>query len=136
MAYKRDNNELLFFLLKQLVNDQISFNRNRYGGEEQDVIEVPEDEFAEKVCIMFNTILLMGITVFFFRHVRSIFTTCLHFMKANFLKTTSLFTTISEKLLYKHFLSHEAFLLTSNYGNLTKLINSRMKYVRGINRRI
>lgn len=53
LAYKRDNNELLFFLLKQLVNDQISFNRNRYGGEEQDVIEVPEDEFAEKVCNMF-----------------------------------------------------------------------------------
>ena len=49
MAYKRDNNELLYFLLKQLVNDQISYNRNRYGGEEQDVIEIPEDEFAEKV---------------------------------------------------------------------------------------
>lgn len=40
---------MLFFLLKQLVNDQISYNRNRYGGEEQDVIEIPEDEFAEKV---------------------------------------------------------------------------------------
>lgn len=50
LAYKRDNNELLYFLLKQLVNDQISYNRNRYGGEEQDVIEIPEDEFAEKVC--------------------------------------------------------------------------------------
>lgn len=49
LAYKRDNNELLYFLLKQLVNDQISYNRNRYGGEEQDVIEIPEDEFAEKV---------------------------------------------------------------------------------------
>ena len=49
LAYKRDNNELLYFLLKQLVNDQVSYNRNRYGGEEQDIIEIPEDEFAEKV---------------------------------------------------------------------------------------
>ena len=51
LAYKRDNNELLYFLLKQLVNDQISYNRNRYGGEDQDVIEIPEDEFAERVSI-------------------------------------------------------------------------------------
>jgi len=51
LAYKRDNNELLYFLLKQLVNDQISYNRNRYGGEEQDIIEIPEDKFIEKVFI-------------------------------------------------------------------------------------
>ena len=119
MAYKRDNNELLYFLLKQLVNDQISYNRNRYGGEEQDVIEIPEDEFAEKVCKTFYSFSVL--IVLFFRHVRSIFTTCHHFMKANFSKTTSLYTTISEKLLYKPFLSHEAFYLTSNYGNLTKI---------------
>ena len=107
MAYKRDNNELLYFLLKQLVNDQISYNRNRYGGEEQDVIEIPEDEFAEKVWKTFYSFSVL--IVLFFRHVRSIFTTCHHFMKANFSKATSLYTTISEKLLYKPFLSHEAF---------------------------
>lgn len=61
LAYKRDNNELLYFLLKQLVNDQISYNRNRYGGEEQDVIEIPEDEFAEKVSTGFyhRTVLML-----------------------------------------------------------------------------
>ena len=49
LAYKRDNNELLLFILRQLAGDHLNFNRNRYGGE-VDIIEVPEDEFAEKVC--------------------------------------------------------------------------------------
>ena len=48
LAYKRDNNELLLFILKQLASDHLSFNRNRYGGE-LEIIEVPEDEFVEKV---------------------------------------------------------------------------------------
>ena len=50
LAYKRDNNELLLFILKQLSRDQMTYNRNRYGmGEEQEVIEVTEEEFVEKV---------------------------------------------------------------------------------------
>ena len=48
LAYKRDNNELLLFILKQLASDQMTFNRNRYGGD-QDIIEVPEEEFVDKV---------------------------------------------------------------------------------------
>ncbi len=48
LAYKRDNNELLLFVLRQLASDQLTFNRNRYGGE-MDIIEVPEEEFVEKV---------------------------------------------------------------------------------------
>ena len=49
LAYKRDNNELLLFILKQLASDQMAYNRNRYG-EEQKILEVSEDEFVEKVC--------------------------------------------------------------------------------------
>lgn len=48
LAYKRDNNELLLFILRQLAGDHLNFNRNRYG-EEVEIIEVPEDEFIEKV---------------------------------------------------------------------------------------
>jgi len=47
LSYKRDNNELLLFILKQLSSDHLTFNRNRYGGD-FDIVEVPEDEFVEK----------------------------------------------------------------------------------------
>lgn len=39
---------MLLFVLRQLASDQLTFNRNRYGGE-TDIIEVPEEEFVEKV---------------------------------------------------------------------------------------
>ena len=48
LSYKRDNNELLLFILKQLASDHLTFNRNRYGGD-FDIVEVPEGEFVEKV---------------------------------------------------------------------------------------
>ena len=48
MAFKRDNNELLLFMLKQLAQDQMAFQRNRYGTE-QDVIEISEKDLADKV---------------------------------------------------------------------------------------
>merc|ERR1719412_1816269 len=41
LAFKRDNNELLLFLLKQLVGEHISFYRNRFGGE-QEIVEIEE----------------------------------------------------------------------------------------------
>jgi len=47
LAFKRDNNELLLFLLKQLVGEHISFYRNRFGGE-QEIVEIEEKEFADK----------------------------------------------------------------------------------------
>ena len=50
LAYKKDNNELLLFILKQLAGDHLTFNRNRYGGD-LDVVEVPEQEFVEKVSV-------------------------------------------------------------------------------------
>ena len=48
LAYKRDNNELLLFILRQLASDHLTFNRNRYGGD-LEIVEVPEDEFVKKV---------------------------------------------------------------------------------------
>ncbi len=48
LAYKRDNNELLLFILRQLSSDHLTFNRNRYGGDFE-LVEVPEEEFIEKV---------------------------------------------------------------------------------------
>ncbi|XP_064483427.1 DNA replication licensing factor mcm2-like [Ornithodoros turicata] len=47
LAYKKDNNELLLFVLKQLVQEQLNFVRNRYGSE-PDVIEIQEKDLQEK----------------------------------------------------------------------------------------
>jgi len=47
LSFKRDNNELLLFVLKQLAQDQCSFQRNRYGVE-QDIIEVAEKDLSDK----------------------------------------------------------------------------------------
>ncbi|CAG0884040.1 unnamed protein product [Cyprideis torosa] len=47
LSYRRDNNELLFFLLKQLVQEQATYLRNRYGTE-QETISIPEKDFADK----------------------------------------------------------------------------------------
>ena len=49
LAYRKDNNELLYFILRQLVGEQRTFNRNRFG-DGIDVVEIAEDEFVEKVC--------------------------------------------------------------------------------------
>ncbi|KAJ8371504.1 hypothetical protein AAFF_G00307830 [Aldrovandia affinis] len=47
LAFKRDNNELLLFILKQLVSEQVAYQRNRYGAQ-QDTIEIPEKDLTEK----------------------------------------------------------------------------------------
>ncbi|EEC03693.1 MCM2 protein, putative, partial [Ixodes scapularis] len=47
LSYKRDNNELLLFVLKQLVQEQINFTRSRYGTEPE-VVEVSERDLQEK----------------------------------------------------------------------------------------
>lgn len=62
LAYKRENNELLLFLLRQLASDQLTYNRNRYGGEVE-LIEIPEDEFVDKVgvavVVLFSFVVLV-----------------------------------------------------------------------------
>lgn len=57
LAYKRDNNELLLFILRQLASDHLTFNRNRYGGDFE-LVEVPEEEFIEKVSMLAYNIIV------------------------------------------------------------------------------
>ncbi|ESO07377.1 hypothetical protein HELRODRAFT_191161 [Helobdella robusta] len=47
LTYKRDNNDLLLFILKQLVADQMTFQKNRYGND-LDTVEVSEKDLADK----------------------------------------------------------------------------------------
>ncbi|KAM6946629.1 DNA replication licensing factor MCM2 isoform 2-T2 [Lycodopsis pacificus] len=47
LAFRRDNNELLLFILKQLVSEQVSYQRNRYGVQ-NDTIEVVEKDLQDK----------------------------------------------------------------------------------------
>merc|ERR1712203_225681 len=47
LAYKRDNNELLLFILRGLANETATYMRNTYGTD-QEVIEVPEKDLMEK----------------------------------------------------------------------------------------
>eukprot|EP00058_Branchiostoma_floridae_P021237 XP_002606727.1 hypothetical protein BRAFLDRAFT_281666 [Branchiostoma floridae] len=47
LAFRRDNNELLFFILRQLVQEQLSFHRNRFGTE-QDFVEISEKDLQDK----------------------------------------------------------------------------------------
>ncbi|XP_064633421.1 DNA replication licensing factor mcm2-like [Lineus longissimus] len=47
LSFRRDNNELLLFILKQLAQDQMSFQRNKYGVD-QDQIEISEKDFVDK----------------------------------------------------------------------------------------
>merc|ERR1712150_301981 len=47
LAFKKDNNELLLFVLKQLVRDQILFYKNRFRSEPES-IEIQEDELLER----------------------------------------------------------------------------------------
>ncbi|ESO84409.1 hypothetical protein LOTGIDRAFT_168864 [Lottia gigantea] len=47
LAFRKDNNELLLFILKQLAQDQMMFQKNRFGLE-QDTIEISEKDLADK----------------------------------------------------------------------------------------
>lgn len=48
LAFRRDNNELLLFILKQLVAEQTAYQRSRYGLQ-NDMVEIPEKDFKDKV---------------------------------------------------------------------------------------
>ncbi|TMS19425.1 DNA replication licensing factor mcm2 [Larimichthys crocea] len=47
LAFRRDNNELLLFILKQLVAEQVAYQRNRYGVQ-NDTIEIAEKDLHDK----------------------------------------------------------------------------------------
>merc|ERR1712131_383028 len=48
LSYKKDNAELLMFLLKQLVKEQTFYLRNRFGEVQDDKIEISEKDLLEK----------------------------------------------------------------------------------------
>ena len=48
LAYKRDNNELIFFLLRQLVHEQTVYLRNRFDTE-PDTVEILESDLVDRV---------------------------------------------------------------------------------------
>jgi len=47
LSYKRDNNELLLFVLRGLATETATYMRNRYGTE-QEVVEINEKDLVEK----------------------------------------------------------------------------------------
>ena len=49
LNYKKDNNELLLYILRQLIADQTRFQRNRYGDSTEEHVQIKEKELMEKV---------------------------------------------------------------------------------------
>ena len=47
LGFKRDNNELLLFILKQLAQETATYMRNRYNTE-QEVIELTENDLLDR----------------------------------------------------------------------------------------
>ena len=62
LAYRRDNNELLLFVLKQLAKEQITYFRSRYRSE-PDVIEIQEDEFIDRVRLLYFLFYLVLLSI-------------------------------------------------------------------------
>lgn len=50
LTYRRDHNELLLFLLKQLVNDQLAYLKHKSSRNvDLSSVTIPEDEFVDRV---------------------------------------------------------------------------------------
>ena len=48
LAYKRDNNELLLFLLKGLAHEQLMYQKSRYQTDAE-IVELSDKDLADKV---------------------------------------------------------------------------------------
>ncbi|KAG5448954.1 MCM DNA helicase complex subunit [Clonorchis sinensis] len=48
LSFRRDNQELLLFLLKQLVHDRIAFQRVRHAGDQEWRVEIPERDLIDR----------------------------------------------------------------------------------------
>ena len=48
LSFKRDNNELLVFLLRQLLQEQTAFLRSRYGAADHEPASVAEKDLADR----------------------------------------------------------------------------------------
>jgi len=60
LSYKRDNNELLLFILRNLASETATYMRNRYGTE-QEVVEINEKDLVEKA----RTVSIQNLQPFF-----------------------------------------------------------------------
>merc|ERR1712106_1250946 len=54
LSFKRDNNELLFFLLRQLIHEQTTYMRSRYGPD-HDVVSISEKDLLDRDQSIFRT---------------------------------------------------------------------------------
>ncbi|VDK36984.1 unnamed protein product [Gongylonema pulchrum] len=54
LNFNRDHNELLLYLLKQLVKDQLHYERARHADEALTTVAVAESDFIEKVSFLFR----------------------------------------------------------------------------------
>lgn len=56
LTYRRDHNELLLFLLKQLINDQLAYLKHKNTRNlDLNTVTIPEDDFVDRVRINFPT---------------------------------------------------------------------------------
>lgn len=53
LLFKKDHSELLFYILRQLAKDQLTFIRGTNAGEAL-TIEIDEKDLIDKVCIICN----------------------------------------------------------------------------------
>ena len=48
LNYRRDHNELLLFLLKQLINDQLSYIKHKSKNQDLKSVAIPEEDFVDR----------------------------------------------------------------------------------------
>jgi DNA replication licensing factor MCM2 len=51
LTYRRDHNELLLFLLKQLIGDQLSYlkHKSKNSNPNLNTVAIPEEDFIDRV---------------------------------------------------------------------------------------
>ena len=105
LTYKRDNNELLLFILRQLTQETATYMRNRYGTE-QEVIEISEGDLQDKVILDFLYMCWCSSNdehCAFFRPVTLTSRICSRSSRVRCLKPTTLHTTPSASSLFSSY---------------------------------
>lgn len=62
LSFKRDNNELLMFLLRQLLHEQTAYLRSKFGGADHEPAVVPERDLLERVTNFIHFFLLLALS--------------------------------------------------------------------------
>lgn len=66
LLYKKDHSELLYYILRQLAQDQLTFIRGTNSSDGL-VIEINEDDLKDKVRVFFNFYCSIHLFVLCFR---------------------------------------------------------------------